>query len=210
MPGDPRFPVADVNSIPTSIIQRVEVLTGGAAAVYGSDAVAGVVNFILDTKIDGLKIEGEIGGYQHDNRDKFVQGLLDRRHLQYPKGSVFDGRRENVSVAFGHSFFDNRAHVTLYGGYRHIAQVTQDQRDYGACPITAKIVDRRPTSVLECGGSIASYPGNFFDNLLNTYQVTADRTFVPGMSSVRFHSVEFLPAAGQAIYRWRLCKFRFL
>ena len=186
MPGDPRFPVADVNSIPASIIQRVEVLTGGAAAVYGSDAVAGVVNFILDTKIDGLKIEGEISGYQHDNRDKFVQGLLDRRHLQYPKGSVFDGRRENVSVAFGHSFFDNRAHVTLYGGYRHIAQVTQDQRDYGACPITAKIVDRRPTSVLECGGSIASYPGNFFDNLLNTYQVTADRTFVPGMTRFIF------------------------
>jgi iron complex outermembrane recepter protein len=186
MPGDPRFPVADVNSIPTSIIQRVEVLTGGAAAVYGSDAVAGVVNFILDTKIDGLKIEGEIGGYQHDNRDKFVQELLDRRHLQYPKGSVFDGRRENVSVAFGHSFFDNRAHVSLYGGYRHIAQVTQDQRDYGACPITAKIVDRRPTSVLECGGSIASYPGNFFDNLLNTYQVTADRRFVPGMTRFVF------------------------
>ena len=73
------------------------------------------------------------------------QGLLDRRHLPYPKGSVFDGRRENVSVAFGHSFFDNRAHVTLYGGYRRIAEVTQDQRDYGACPITAKIVDRRPT-----------------------------------------------------------------
>ena len=50
MPGDPRFLVPDVNSIPTSIIQRVEVLTGGAASVYGSDAVAGVVNFILDTK----------------------------------------------------------------------------------------------------------------------------------------------------------------
>ena len=58
MPGDPRFPVADVNGIPTSIIQRVEVLTGGAAAVYGSDAVAGVVNFILDTKLDGFKDRG--------------------------------------------------------------------------------------------------------------------------------------------------------
>ena len=146
MPGDPRFPVADINSIPTSLIQRVEVLTGGAAAVYGSDAVAGVVNFILDTKLDGLKIEGQIGGYQHDNRDKFAQGLLDQRQLPYPKGSVFDGRRENVSVAFGRSFFDNRAHITLYGGYRQIDAVTQDQRDYSACPITAKIVDQRPTS----------------------------------------------------------------
>ena len=182
MPGDPRFPAADVNSIPTSIIQRVEVLTGGAAAVYGSDAVAGVVNFILDTKLNGLRVAGEIGAYQHDNRDKFAQELLDRRQLPYPKGSVLDGRRENVSVAFGHGFFDNRAHITLYGGYRKIDAVTQDQRDYGSCPITAKIVDRKPTSTLECGGPIVSFPGNYFDNLDNSYQVTPDRMFVPGMT----------------------------
>src|SRR5438309_972550 len=98
MPGDPRFPVADINSIPTSLIQRVEVLTGGAAAVYGSDAVAGVVNFIPDAKLNGIKAEGEIGGYQHDSRDQFARALLDARHLSYPTGSVVDGRRENVSV----------------------------------------------------------------------------------------------------------------
>lgn len=180
MPGDPRYPVADINSIPGSIVQRVEVLTGGAAAVYGSDAVAGVVNFILDTGFDGLRLEGEAGGFQHDNRDRFAQELLDRRHLPYPKGSVFDGGRENVSVAFGRGFLDGRGHLTIYGGYRRIASVTQDQRDYGACPITAEIADQRPTSVLECGGPLVSYPGNYFDNLGNTYQVTPDRTFVPG------------------------------
>ena len=186
MPGDPRFPVADINSIPTPLIQRVEVLTGGAAAVYGSDAVAGVVNFILDTKLDGFKIEGQLSGYQHENRDKFAQGLLDRRQLPYPKGSVLDGRRENVSIAFGRSFFDNRAHITIYGGYRQIDAVMQNQRDYSACPITARIINHVPTAILECGGPIASYPGNFFDNLGNTYQVTPDRTFVPGMT--RFNS----------------------
>ncbi len=95
MPGDPRFPVPDINSIPTALIQRVEVLTGGAAAVYGSDAVAGVVNFILDTRIDGFKFDGEIGAYQHNNRDEFAQRLLDQRQLPYPNGSVLDGRREN-------------------------------------------------------------------------------------------------------------------
>ena len=95
------------------------MLTGGAA-VYGSDAVAGVVNFILDTKLNGFKLEGQGGGYQHDNRDKFAQRLLDQRQLPYPKGSVFDGWPKNVSVAFGHGFFDDRAHVTLYGGYREI------------------------------------------------------------------------------------------
>lgn len=186
MPGDPRFPVADINNVPTSLIQRVEVLTGGAAAVYGSDAVAGVVNFILDSKLDGLKAEAQIGGFQHDNRDKFARGLLDARQLPYPKGSVFDGWRKTVSVAFGRSFLDDRAHVTLYGGYRKIDAVTQDQRDYGACPITAKILNGRPTSTLECGGPIVSYPGNYFDNLGNTYQVTPERTFVPGMTRFNF------------------------
>lgn len=186
MPGDPRDPVADVNSIPVSLIQRVEVLTGGAAAVYGSDAVAGVVNFILDTKLDGLKIEGQIRGYQHNNRDGFAQSLLDQRHLPYPKGSVFDGRRENLSVVFGRGFLDHRAHITLYGGYRKIEGVTQDRRDYGGCPITARMADQQLTSILECGGPLVSYPGNYFDNLGNSYQVTPDRTFVPGLSRFNY------------------------
>lgn len=182
MPGDPRYPIADVNSVPTPLIQRVEVLTGGAAAVYGSDAVAGVVNFILDTKLDGFKAESNAGGYQHDNRDKFAQGLLDQAHLPYPKGSVFDGWRESLSLAFGRGFFDDRAHVTLYGGYRRIAAVRLNRRDYGACPITARIINDRPSSIVECGGPLVSYPGNYFDNLGNVYQITSERTFVPGIS----------------------------
>jgi len=181
MPGDPRFPVPDLNSIPTSLIQRVEVLTGGSAAVYGSDAVAGVVNFILDNQVDGIRVEGQISRYQHDNRNRFVQGLLDQRQISYTKGSVFDGQRDNLSVAFGHGFLDNRAHVTLYGGYRRIHGLTQDRRDYSACSITARIVRQRPTSTIECGGATLAYPGNFFDNLGNTYQVTPNRTFVPGL-----------------------------
>ena len=186
MPGDPRYPVPDINNIPTSMIKRVEVLTGGAAAVYGSDAVAGVVNFILETRMDGLMVEGQIGAFQHNNRDDFAQNLLDQGELPYPSGSVMDGRRANLSVTFGRSFLDNRARVTIYGGYRKIDAVKQDQRDYGACPITARLVNQVPSSILECGGPLVSYPGNFFDNLLNVYQVTSDRTFVPGQS--RFNS----------------------
>ena len=192
MPGDPRYPVPDVNSIPAPLIQRVEVLTGGAAAVYGSDAVAGVVNFILDTKLNGFKFDAQIGGYQHDNRDKFAQELLDRRQLPYPTGNVFDGLRGNVSIAFGRSFFDGRAHVTLYGGYRNIDGVAQDKRDYGACPITARVVDGSPSSIVECGGPNVSYPGNFFDNLGHVYQVTSDRTFVLGLSRFNYAPWHFI------------------
>ncbi len=48
----------DVNTIPTALIKRIDVLTGGASAVYGSDAVAGVVNFILDDRFTGLRFDG--------------------------------------------------------------------------------------------------------------------------------------------------------
>lgn len=48
----------DVNTIPTALIKRVDILTGGASAVYGSDAVAGVVNFVLDDRFEGLSAEG--------------------------------------------------------------------------------------------------------------------------------------------------------
>jgi outer membrane receptor protein involved in Fe transport len=192
MPGDPRYPDADVNSIPTSLIRRVEVLTGGAAAVYGSDAVAGVVNFILDTNLDGFKVEGQVGGYQHNNRDRFAQALLDQRDFPYPKGNALDGRRVSASTALGHSFFDDRGHVTLYAGYRQIAGVTQDQRDYASCPITARTVDQRPSSILECGGPLVSYPGNYFDNLDNVYQVTPNRTFVPGLSRFNYAPWHFI------------------
>jgi outer membrane receptor protein involved in Fe transport len=89
-------------------------------------------------------------------------------------------------VGFGRSFLDNRAHVTLYAGYRRIEAVKQDQRDYSACPITARTVQQKPTAILECGGPIVSFPGNYFDNFGNVYQVTPDRTFVPGMT--RFNS----------------------
>src|SRR5438874_9946446 len=58
-PGDPRHgAVADINFIPSSLVKRVDVLTGGASSVYGADAVAGVVNFIMDTNFTGLRIDG--------------------------------------------------------------------------------------------------------------------------------------------------------
>lgn len=51
----------DLNSIPTGIIDRVEVLTGGASAIYGSDAVAGVVNIITRTDFEGIDLDVQVG-----------------------------------------------------------------------------------------------------------------------------------------------------
>ncbi len=78
----------DANIIPQALVQRVDVVTGGASAAYGSDAVAGVVNFILDTKFNGIKVSG-----------------------QYGISSRADDHQQKIDIAAGHSFMDGRLHV---------------------------------------------------------------------------------------------------
>src|SRR5207237_9565117 len=53
--------IVDVNNIPTDFIDRVEVFTGGASAIYGSDAIAGVVNFVLKDNFEGITARGQYG-----------------------------------------------------------------------------------------------------------------------------------------------------
>src|SRR6478672_1066739 len=59
VPGDPSSSAADINAIPATLIERVDVLTGGASSVYGADAVAGVVNFIMNTNFAGIRLDGQ-------------------------------------------------------------------------------------------------------------------------------------------------------
>jgi iron complex outermembrane receptor protein len=82
----------DVNLIPTNMVQRVDVVTGGASAAYGSDAVSGVVNFIMKDHIDG------------------VQGSM-----QYGVSERGDNIEPAFSLAGGHDFLNGRLHV-LAGG----------------------------------------------------------------------------------------------
>ena len=86
--------VVDLNLVPTSLIQRVEVVTGGASAVYGSDAVAGVVNLII-------------------NRD--LQGL--RGTFQYGQSDYGDGKEYLVSLAYGTHFADDRGRFVIGAEY---------------------------------------------------------------------------------------------
>ena len=76
----------DANSIPASLIKRVDVLTGGAAAVYGADAVAGVVNFVLDDEFEGVKGTAttrlsQHGGAQYGGALTLGTGVGDRGHI---------------------------------------------------------------------------------------------------------------------------------
>ncbi|MDZ4110188.1 MAG: TonB-dependent receptor plug domain-containing protein, partial [Brevundimonas sp.] len=63
--GNPNA-VVDLNTVPTFLVDTVETITGGASAVYGSDAVAGVVNFIMQRDFEGLRIDAQYSGYQHN------------------------------------------------------------------------------------------------------------------------------------------------
>ncbi|MEO0032782.1 MAG: hypothetical protein RIS94_2540 [Pseudomonadota bacterium] len=84
----------DVNLIPSSLVSRVEIVTGGASAAYGSDAVAGVVNFILDRKLEGFKGSVQAG----------ISG----------RG---DAAEQNVQLAWGTKLGDGRGHFLIAGEY---------------------------------------------------------------------------------------------
>ena len=99
--------VVDVNTIPQALISRVEVVTGGASAAYGSDAVAGVVNFILDNKYEGLKLEGDAGITTYG-----------------------DGFNYSFSAAGGMSFAGGRGHILLSGEHAHRDGILQVDRDW--------------------------------------------------------------------------------
>ncbi len=194
-PGDPFSAEPDINLIPTTLLERVEILTGGASSVYGSDAVAGVVNFILNTKLEGLRIDGQASVFQHNNRDGSGLGdALDARGINYPKGNTVDGGRQDINIAYGADFLDARAHVTAYGGYRKVAELRQDERDYSAC--SADTEDDFET--LRCGGSPVSYPGNFVTNFA-FMSLGEGRTFRFGGTPFNFGPWNFYQRSGR---RW--------
>src|ERR1700730_10078562 len=67
---------ADLNQIPAALIERVDVLTGGASAVYGADAVAGVVNFVLNTHYQGVKVDMDYSFNNHKHNSEQYLGYL--------------------------------------------------------------------------------------------------------------------------------------
>ncbi len=154
--GSPRGPVApDLNQIPTPLIERVEVLTGGASAVYGSDAVAGVVNFIMVDDFEGVQIDANYNAYWHDNSDNFMQNLVADSGFKAAPGEVWDGSEYSLGITMGSNFADGRGNATLYFGYTNTDPVLQSERDYSACALGSS------SSGFYCGGSSTSYPGRF-------------------------------------------------
>jgi len=176
VPGDPvSNPVADLNAIPTALIKRVDVLTGGASATYGADAVAGVVNFILDDKFQGISATTQYSFYQHTNNgQKGVRDALDALDIPDPEGNTVGGGTFDASLTAGTKFAEGRGHVTVYGTYRKTNPIYQSQYNYSACSLAE---NKAPSSAFSCGGSGTTGPGGQFiaytDSSL-AHQIDAD------------------------------------
>lgn len=104
----------NINVIPDGLVQRVDVVTGGASAAYGSDAVAGVVNFVLDTRFSGVKLEtsGGASTYGDSGTGKFTasfgkQDLLGGRLRFVASGGVFHQDGIPVDKPTHRDWFDN-------------------------------------------------------------------------------------------------------
>ena len=152
--GGAQTQAPDVGQIPTIALERVDVLTGGASATYGADAVAGVVNFVT-RKMDGIEIRAGWSGYRHDNDNAYIQGLMDLRNFEYPTGTEGpDGENYQIDFIMGSDFADGKGNATMYGTWREQKELRQEARDFSSGALTG--------SATGVGGSANAIIPNYF------------------------------------------------
>jgi iron complex outermembrane receptor protein len=171
---------ADINQIPTQMVERVDILTGGASAVYGSDAVAGVVNFIMKKDFEGVEVTSQYNFYWHENDYKgpgtvklrdTIEDLngINPSQFNLPDDSVTDGEGKELSVLMGVNSGDGRGNITAYATVFDSKSVLQRDRDYSACSLDTD----PPTEQFFCGGSATS-AGGLFTDFAGNYYLTPD------------------------------------
>jgi outer membrane receptor protein involved in Fe transport len=133
MPGDPLDPVPDLNDVPVALVDHVEVLTGGASAVYGSDALAGVVNFIMRKDFEGIEVDGQYTINEADNTNPLERSIQAQAGDQQAPENVWDGSTSEATLILGSNSPNGKGNVTAYVGYRNTQAVLSGARDYAAC-----------------------------------------------------------------------------
>src|SRR5215472_1611996 len=148
---------ADINEIPAALIERVDILTGGASSVYGADAVAGVVNFVLNTHFEGVQVNAGYHFQQHNNSDSAAQAIVAARNFALPPSEVNTAFGKYASVVMGSNFADNKGNATVYVTYDNQGASLQKSFDYSACNLGPNAAN----NALVCGGSSTSRGGSF-------------------------------------------------
>ncbi len=163
-------PAPDLNQVPVQLVERVEVVTGGASAVYGSDAIAGVVNFVMKHDFQGLEVDGQYGIDQHSNHDTLMQSLETQAGFAAPSGSLWDGQNRDLAVIMGTNFADDKGNIEVYFTYRNTDPVSQGSRDYSGCELHVQAGGSNPLNFNQpfCDGSANS---NLVEPVHNTHNL---------------------------------------
>jgi iron complex outermembrane recepter protein len=219
--GDPNTgnvnPAPDLDQIPLAMVERVEVLTGGSTVTYGSDAIAGVVNFILKDDVQGVQVDGQYGFAQHSQQDSYLQNVETAAGITPPVGTIVDGYRRDLSVLAGTDLYDGDGHLTGYFIYHGQSPVYGSERDFADCTAYSTAYSRNYLSGVPptqgeyvCFGTTSSNlfgPDAGFGAL---YSVVGNR-FVP-YPAARFQLCTLceFAAAGHPLPVRSPCAFRFL
>jgi iron complex outermembrane receptor protein len=150
----------DINQIPAELIERVDVLTGGASAVYGADAVAGVVNFVLNTHFEGVRIDGNYGYGRYNNDHQDLLNNLITKGDPVPPSVTDAGFNKDVSFLAGSNFADGKGNATVYATYLRTSPAVGYQYDYAGCSLNTPSKLPGPGG-LSCGGSGTPATGRF-------------------------------------------------
>ena len=143
--GSPFSSSANVDMIPSRMVERVDIVTSGASAVYGSDAVAGVVNFITKKDFEGFEFDYQYSTNYNENSNGYMENLLADADFFDP-GATTAGEASLMSVLMGVNSDDGRGNITLFGTYEDMESMIGKDRDTGACTLFG-------SSNPFCGGS---------------------------------------------------------
>ena len=160
--SQPGQQTVDVATIPVDLIERVDIVTGGNSSIYGSDAVAGVVNFVMKRDFEGISMRAQSGISQ--------EGDGNQRLLALTAGTNFGGGRGNVAVSLEYShndpiFFSDRDYAGAFAG-RRIFQLVEDtatsgpnrgpEGPAGNGVFDTQLIDRVKNINISTGGAFAS------------------------------------------------------
>src|ERR1700722_8240367 len=182
----------DINQIPVALVDRVDVLTGGAASTYGADAVAGVVNFVMNDHFEGVRIDANAGIYNHSNHEHWLDPLLQAEGSPVPTGTNWDGANKDLTLIMGHNFADGAGNFEGYLGYRRTDPITANTRDHSACVLNNNLDLSSGASFgpYTCHGSINSAPSVVIGSAVG--QVSPTGTIVPYYQSYNYAASHYL------------------
>jgi outer membrane receptor protein involved in Fe transport len=201
--GSPSNTAADLNQIPAPLIKRVEVLTGGASAIYGSDAVAGVVNFIMNDTFSGVQMEVNESFYNHKQQNSAVADAVNARKYPLPGNNGADGKVKDGNILIGGNFDGGKGNAVVFFGWKKEDALLQSARDFSACSLGGFTEG----NTFRCGGSGTSYPGRFFTDAGQKTVADANggvRPYVAATDQYNFGPLNYFQRPSE---RWEFSSF---